>query len=83
MKDKLSLVTKEIAKRAEENSLDLNYESPFYKKAIQHGKNFRKGGKPDDITVIIAQILEEDGQIKTTQAAASLEGSNGMELRLV
>jgi hypothetical protein len=36
-------------------SLDKNYQSPFAIKAKQNRMRYR-GGKPDDITVIVAQL---------------------------
>jgi len=40
---------------AEIKSYDPNYDSPFAQEARLHKRNFR-GGKEDDITVIVAQI---------------------------
>ncbi len=52
-------VAKNISERAEELSRDVNHYSPFAKRAIEYKyKNFF-GGKPDDITVIVAQVLNE------------------------
>lgn len=44
-----------IANFAELKSLERNYESPFAKKAKQYKVRY-KGGKPDDITVIVSQL---------------------------
>jgi hypothetical protein len=35
-----------------------DYESPFYLKAKKAGLNYPKQGKPDDTSVIIAQIIK-------------------------
>jgi protein phosphatase PTC7 len=40
-------------------SLDKNYDSPFAKRAKQNRMKYR-GGKPDDITVIVAQLEENN-----------------------
>lgn len=48
---------KTIASYAFKLSLDPNYQSPFAKSARQNGMHF-KGGKSDDITVIVAQVVE-------------------------
>lgn len=44
-----------LANKAEEMSLHETYLSPFAKGAKESGKKYQ-GGKPDDITVIVAQI---------------------------
>ena len=48
-----------IAFLAEEKSLNKDYLSPFAKKAKQHGYRY-KGGKPDDITVVVAQLSSSE-----------------------
>jgi protein phosphatase PTC7 len=50
---------KHLSKIAEELSQDKNHFSPFCKKAIDNYKSAKKyyGGKPDDITIIAAQVL--------------------------
>ena len=68
-----NFMAQKIAKNAEEKSFDINYESPFYKKARKQGIRFRKGGKQDDITVIIAQIREENGELTKVQSTYKLE----------
>ena len=40
---------------AEVKGYDPNYDSPFSKEARAHGRK-HKGGKPDDITVIVSQV---------------------------
>ena len=52
----LNLVAKRIAEKALERCADEKYFSPFSKNASEtYGKRYT-GGKPDDITVIVAQI---------------------------
>lgn len=34
------------------------YESPFYLKASSQGIRYPKQGKPDDVSIIIAQIIK-------------------------
>ena len=52
----LSLVAKRIAEKALDKCIDQKYYSPFSKNASEvYGKR-SLGGKPDDITVIVAQI---------------------------
>jgi hypothetical protein len=50
-----SAIAECIAKKSEEKSLQQNYFSPFARGAQEAGVGYR-GGKPDDITVIVAQI---------------------------
>jgi protein phosphatase PTC7 len=58
--------TKEFAKILSKIAEDLSYKndylSPFVKRAQEYNKNYKKlrGGKPDDITVIVAQISENE-----------------------
>ena len=47
----------DLAKKAEINSFNREFESPFSKKAKETGLNFR-GGKVDDITVIVSQLTQ-------------------------
>ena len=51
-----------ISAYAEFMSYDPNYESPFCRSAVEHGKKKDRymGGKEDDITVIVAQIKARD-----------------------
>lgn len=44
-----------IAKKSEEKSFQQNYLSPFARGAQEVGMPYR-GGKPDDITVIVGQV---------------------------
>jgi len=59
----IKIDTEEFAKilsiKAETLSRDKNYFSPFCKKAMEYSKSGRKymGGKPDDITIIVAQVI--------------------------
>jgi hypothetical protein len=48
-------LAKELVEEAYEKSLDKNYFSPFAKKA-QENKKYYLGGKPDDISVIVAHV---------------------------
>ena len=45
-----------IAKTAEMMSFRKEYDSPFAKNAREAGRN-HPGGKPDDITVIVAEVV--------------------------
>lgn len=49
-----------LSEKAEELSYKIDYFSPFARRALEYNKNYKKlrGGKPDDITVIVAQISE-------------------------
>lgn len=53
----VSEAAKEIAEMAEKFSEDKNYMSPFALKAKEFGYRF-KGGKQDDITVVVAQYIQ-------------------------
>jgi len=55
------LLAETIAKYAFKLSVDPTYNSPFAKKAKKARLHFR-GGKSDDITVVVAQVklLEEE-----------------------
>jgi len=48
-------VAEMIAKEAEKYSHNQSYLSPFGKSAREHFYDYN-GGKPDDVTVIVAQI---------------------------
>lgn len=52
---------KALAAEAEIKSKDKCYLSPFSKKAREHNFNYT-GGKPDDITIIVAQIQYDKEQ---------------------
>jgi protein phosphatase PTC7 len=54
-----ALVAEMIAKEAEQFSHNQNYLSPFGKSARDHFYDYR-GGKPDDVTVIVAQVIFGD-----------------------
>jgi protein phosphatase PTC7 len=73
----LNLDTESIAKllseNAEEFSRDKNYYSPFAKRAKQNRYKNYLGGKPDDITVIIAQIIDDKDE---TNSKSILEEYN-------
>ena len=53
----LKRISNKLGKLAFKNSLDKNYLSPFEKQARKNNLEF-KGGKSDDITVVVAQIVE-------------------------
>ena len=53
-------LSKTISIKAENYSNDRNHLSPFAKKARQGKYKDLKGGKPDDITVVSAQILKNN-----------------------
>ena len=55
--DDVSLVAELLAKEAERFSYLSSYVSPFAESARAHGYDYANGGKPDDITVIVAQVL--------------------------
>lgn len=50
---------KKLSYIAEDLSRDKSYYSPFCKKAIEYNKSGKKylGGKPDDITIVVGQII--------------------------
>lgn len=47
-----------IGQQAYVNGKNRNYDSPFAKGAREHGKRYM-GGKEDDITVIVAQVVQQ------------------------
>lgn len=67
----LSHVAEVISKFAFKLSLDPTYNSPFAKKAHQHYYDFR-GGKSDDITVVVAQVQLTE---KTSEKRSGDDGS--------
>jgi len=52
-----------MALEAEKLSHVPNYLSPFAKEARQHYNDFEARGKPDDITVIVAQMATKDSSM--------------------
>lgn len=40
----------------------MSYESPFYKKALEKGKQVPKSSKVDDISIILAEIIIIDNK---------------------
>jgi hypothetical protein len=52
---------KAVVKRTKERAYLLEYESPFYLKAVRKGHSVPKGGKIDDITIIIAEVVLANG----------------------
>ena len=57
--NKPEIIAKLIAQQAEKMSQKMEYESPFTREAKKHGLVYM-GGKPDDITVVVAQIIENN-----------------------
>lgn len=55
----LKAVAKELASRSEERSQNAEFYSPFAMKAKRYNKKIL-GGKPDDITVALSQIVQID-----------------------
>lgn len=57
-KEKLEILARTLLKEAFKNGLDDNYLSPFAREAIAAGKapGHYRGGKPDDISVIVALV---------------------------
>ncbi|CAF1074708.1 unnamed protein product [Brachionus calyciflorus] len=53
--EELEKAANNLARKAIEMALDPDYISPFAKAAKKHGINI-KGGKPDDITVLLARV---------------------------
>ena len=54
MIEDVSLVAEMLAKEAERYSYIQSHMSPFAESARAHGYEYAIGGKPDDITVIVA-----------------------------
>lgn len=52
-------VAKCMANKAYKLGKDRRYDSPFSQGARQYGKRGYIGGKPDDITVIVSQIVRQ------------------------
>lgn len=48
-----------LAETAYTKSLSFDYESPFSTKAKKSGLHYPRSGKPDDISVISAQVVKE------------------------
>lgn len=59
-KGDLNELAKTIASKSYRCSLLDEYESPFYKKALEQGIRYYKEGKPDDITVVTARVVKEE-----------------------
>lgn len=53
---------------ASERGMDKEYESPFMKAAVAAGEKWN-GGKPDDITVVVARVV--DGATAVSQSVLS------------
>jgi hypothetical protein len=63
-------LAKELVEEAYEKSNNKNYFSPFAKKA-QENKKFYLGGKPDDITIIVAFVTLTNFSTETTNTYTS------------
>ena len=50
------LVAEMLAIQAERYSMQVEWDSPFARNARQHYHDYM-GGKPDDITVVVAQVI--------------------------
>lgn len=57
-----------LGELASERGMDEEYESPFMKAAKAAGEKW-KGGKPDDITVVVARVV--DGAAVANQSVLS------------
>lgn len=57
MIEDVSMVAEMLAKEAERYSYIQSYMSPFAESARAHGYEYAVGGKPDDISVIVAQVV--------------------------
>eukprot|EP01026_Neomeris_dumetosa_P063129 TRINITY_DN5991_c1_g1_i16.p1 TRINITY_DN5991_c1_g1~~TRINITY_DN5991_c1_g1_i16.p1 ORF type:complete len:459 (-),score=85.31 TRINITY_DN5991_c1_g1_i16:471-1847(-) len=61
--DKLSKLALRLCEQAQRNAVDKKYSSPFMVEAVQAGmmpwtsQFFKRGGKLDDCTVVVAQLL--------------------------
>lgn len=75
-RESVSLDTKYLAEvlssKAEKYSRDPNHCSPFVKRAFEQGRRGIYGGKPDDITIIIAQIVQETRCENTSDDTSSM-----------
>jgi hypothetical protein len=56
-----------MAQDAETLSNDKNYYSPFAQKA-RKSNVFYMGGKPDDISVIVAQVVVKEGNAQLSES---------------
>lgn len=75
----ISLVAEMLAKEAEKFSYLSNYMSPFAEGARAHGYEC-SGGKPDDITVIVAQVELADHHLqKGAEPTSSSDDSTADE----
>jgi protein phosphatase PTC7 len=57
--DRLQAVCNSITLAARRLSLDEHHDSPFAQKAREHGIHEARGGKPDDITVMLIVIVND------------------------
>jgi protein phosphatase PTC7 len=89
-----TVFAKSLSIIAEDLSRDKNHYSPFCKKAMEYNKSGKKyfGGKPDDITIVVAQVIlcnetedEKDmGYSKSvdTTVDGELENTNSLSMNL-
>lgn len=74
-----SALASTLAYLAEKQSLDVNYESPFAKRAKSMGIEYF-GGKEDDITIVVEQIDKIKEKVKELET--SIEQSNNENHKL-
>ncbi|KAL7729323.1 hypothetical protein ACLKA6_008900 [Drosophila palustris] len=61
-REKLQLVANQLVTLANDLSFDPNFQSPFALKARANNINYGNGGKPDDITLILASVAVHQQQ---------------------
>jgi hypothetical protein len=59
--ESIQKVAEELTEEAHRLSLDADYLSPFAREGSQALSWEYSGGKPDDITVVLAAVVESDG----------------------
>jgi len=64
--DELQQTADKLAQEANLLAFDPDYMSPFAKNATAHGISNLKGGKPDDITILLAQVKETGSSLGET-----------------
>lgn len=57
-KESMQKIANSIAQEAHKLAFDPSYMSPFAQSANANGYDYVKGGKPDDITVLLARVTE-------------------------
>jgi hypothetical protein len=73
----INLFAKIIATEAENVSTDKNYNSPFAKKARKENLYYM-GGKPDDISVIVAQVVVKEDRAHLSESLVVKKQSLGL-----